>query len=170
MLFHVSEQSDIRRFDPRPAANVERPVVWAVHADRLHNYLVPRDCPRVTFYAGANTTADDAARLLGDDRAVVAIESAWLERARQTRLFVYMLPPATFALVDVNAGYYHSAGPVEPLGVETIDDGPAAIAARGVSLRVLPSLWLLYDEVIASTLSYSIIRMRNAQPRGEVAR
>ncbi|MEQ1759078.1 MAG: hypothetical protein ABL986_12215 [Vicinamibacterales bacterium] len=34
MVFHVSEEADIRRFDAR-----------------LHNYLVPRNCPRVTVAA-----------------------------------------------------------------------------------------------------------------------
>jgi Family of unknown function (DUF6886) len=32
-------------------------------------------------------------------------------------------------------------------------------------LRVMPSLWQLHDAVVASTLQFSIIRMRNAQPR-----
>ena len=46
--------------------------------------------------------------------------------------------------------------------------GDAAIDklfARGVELRVLSSLWPLRDAVVASSLGFSIIRMRNAQPR-----
>ena len=37
------------------------------------------------------------------------------------------------------------------------------MAARDVELRVTPSLWPLHDAVIASTLQFSCIRMRNAR-------
>jgi len=30
----------------------EPELVWAIDGDHLRNYLVPRDCPRVTYYAG----------------------------------------------------------------------------------------------------------------------
>jgi hypothetical protein len=52
MLFHVSEDSGIERFEPRPSRYADEPVVWAIDADRLRNYLLPRQCPRVTYYAG----------------------------------------------------------------------------------------------------------------------
>jgi hypothetical protein len=35
----------------------------------------------------------------------------------------------------------------------------------GIQLRVLPSLWPFWDAVVASTLGYSGIRLRNARPR-----
>jgi len=90
-LFHVSEDPNITRFDPREPTNfdagVTGPAVWAVDEDRLRNYLLPRDCPRVTFFAGANSDASDARILIGPSacEAVVAIEAAWLERARRLR-------------------------------------------------------------------------------------
>jgi hypothetical protein len=65
MLFHVSEEADIDRFEPRPSHNADGPVVWAVDADRLRSYLLPRQCPRVTYYAGPQTTAADVERFLG---------------------------------------------------------------------------------------------------------
>jgi hypothetical protein len=165
MLFHVSEESGIMRFDPRPTPNVDQPVVWAITADRLRNYLLPRDCPRVTFFAGANTSTADVERFLGSSPAVVAIESAWLDRVRQARLFCYALPATSFQCVDKCAGYFHSIESVSPVGVEIIDDLLLALASRGVEVRLVPSLWSLHDAVIASSLSYSIIRMRNAVAR-----
>jgi hypothetical protein len=161
-LFHISETSGIERFDPRASPHVERPVVWAVNDEKLRNYLLPRDCPRVTFYAGANTTAEDRIRFLGDSSIVVAIESAWLDRVRSTTLYCYHFPDTTFACVDRNAGYFHSHDPVVPQHVEAIDDLLRALISRGVELRTLPSLWQLHDSVAASSLSYSMIRMRNA--------
>jgi len=55
MLYHVSEYSHIERFEPRPppcsGVGPVESVVWAIDEEHLHNYLLPRDCPRVTFYA-----------------------------------------------------------------------------------------------------------------------
>jgi hypothetical protein len=42
---------------------------------------------------------------------------------------------------------------------------PRAVQS-GVDFRVVPNLWPLRDAVAASTLQFSIIRMRNALPRG----
>src|SRR5262245_7545853 len=75
MLFHISEEAGIERFEPRPSKYTDEPVVWALDADRLRNYLVPRDCPRVTYYASRTTTAANVERFLGSSPAVVAVES-----------------------------------------------------------------------------------------------
>lgn len=166
MLYHISEESGISRFEPRVPANGGEAVVWAVSGERLRNYLLPRECPRVTFFAGEKTTPADRERLLGTSEAVVAIESAWLDRVRQARLFCYQFADAGFTCVDQCAGYFQSVSAVEPVGVEVIDDCLAAIAARGVEIRVMSSLWDLHDAMVESTVSYSMIRMRNASPRG----
>ena len=76
---------------------------------------------------------------------------------------------ASFELNDAGAGYYISREPVAPSRVTPIDDLLAALLAHDVELRVMPSLWRLCDTVVASSLQFSIIRMRNAQPREELA-
>jgi hypothetical protein len=165
MLFHVSEESGIERFEPRPSPYADEAVVWAVDADRLRNYLLPRECPRVTYYAGPETTAVDVERFLGPSPAVVAVEGAWLERIRSGRLYCYHLPPETFACIDECAGYFVSRRPVVPAGVQVVEDLLAALLSRGVELRLLPDLWPFRDAVVSSTLRFSLIRMRNAAPR-----
>lgn len=165
MLFHVSEESGIGRFEPRASKYAKEPVVWAIDAGRLHNYLVPRECPRVTFYAGGGTAPADVERFLGSSPAVVAVESGWLGRLRACRLYCYHLPPETFECIDAGAGYFVSRAPVAPARVEVFDDLMAELLKRGVELRFVPSLWPLHDAVAASTLQFSIIRMRNALPR-----
>ena len=80
MLFHVSEEPGIDRFDPRPSAIAGKSVVWAIDNERLRNYLLPRDCPRVTFYAGRETSDAHRAQFLNSSSAVVAIEEGWLSR------------------------------------------------------------------------------------------
>jgi len=139
--------------------------VWAIDSDHLRNYLLPRDCPRVTFYAGAKTTQSDAQGFLGTSAAVVAVEQAWFERLQSCRLYVYHLPPDSFECLDSCAGYFVSRTAVMPASVEICDDPVAELTRRGVELRVVPNLWALRDAVVASSLQFSIIRMRNAQPR-----
>jgi hypothetical protein len=165
MLFHVSEESGIERFEPRPSSYTDEPVVWAIDADRLHNYLLPRECPRVTYYAGCETTAADVERFLGSSPAVIAVESAWLERLRSCRLYCYHLPPQTFACMDECAGYFVSRRPVVPTQAQVVDDVLVALLGRGVELRFVPNLWPSRDAVVSSTLRFSLLRMRNALPR-----
>lgn len=171
-VYHVSEDPAIRQFTPRPVRpdhplGITEPVVWAIGGRLLHNYLLPRDCPRVCYHAGPQTTAADCERFLGDSAApfVVAIEWGWLERARAARLICYELPAEGFQLVDPVADYWVCAQPVIPSTASVIDNPLAALAARHVELRLCPSLWPLCDAVAASTLCFSAIRMGNAQPR-----
>jgi hypothetical protein len=165
MLFHVSEEVGIERFEPRPSQYTDEPVVWAIDAGHLPNYLVPRDCPRVTYYAGPATTASDVERFLGASPAVVAVESGWWERLRSCRLYCYHLPSKTFTCIDECAGYFVSRDPVVPARVEVFNDLVAELLRRRVELRFVPDLWPLRDAVVNSTLEYSLIRMRSAQPR-----
>ena len=169
-LYHISDQPGIERFDPRPAPSprpgLEGHMVWAIDRDHLHNYLLPRDCPRVTFYALPESKPEDIARLMAGSSAkyVVAIESRWLPVLRSERLYQYELPADSFTALDAGAGYYISRAPVTPRSVTPIDDLLVELTRHDVELRVMPSLWKLRDLVIGATLQFSIIRMRNAQP------
>jgi hypothetical protein len=162
MLFHISEESDIKLFEPRESQYVQEPVVWAIDSDHVRNYLLPRECPRVTFYAGRETTSADVERFLGSSLAVVAVESGWLDRLRSCRLYCYHVPSETFECIDECAGYFVSRRSVVPTSVEPIDDPIAELLTRGVELRFVPSLWALRDAVAVSSLQFSFIRMRNA--------
>ena len=75
-LFHVSETPNIRLFEPRPDKRGEL-AVWAVGEPKLHNYLLPRDCPRITVFADDKTSDEDRSRFLESAESVVAIESGW---------------------------------------------------------------------------------------------
>lgn len=165
MLFHVSEDPGITRFEPRPSAFTPDPVVWAIDDDHLRNYLAPRDCPRVTFCAGPDTTLDDRETFLGHCHAVMAIEAQWLDRLRDARLCRYAFDTDAFECLDASAGYFVSRVAVMPRRVAPIDEPLEELARRNVELRVLPNLWALRDAVAASSLEFSIIRMRNALPR-----
>jgi hypothetical protein len=170
-LFHFSDDPGISRFEPRPppsaSSGVTDQVVWAIGERLRHNYLLPRDCPRVAFYPAPGSAPEDVSRLMAGASAghVVAIETGWMPALRHGRLYQYELPPATFEPIDQGAGYYVSREPVEPLGLLAIDDLLGELLACDIELRVVPSLWPLCDLVVASSLHFSCIRMRNAVPR-----
>lgn len=168
-LYHFSEEPAITCFEPRPPTEFPGApaVVWAIGEAHAPHYWLPRDCPRVIGWVTDDTTPDDIARFFGHGtaRKIIAIESGWLPRVRATRLYAYRLPTATFALFDRQAGYWVSRVAVAPLASEPLDELPERIVAAGIELRVTPSLWPLRDALSASSLGFSIIRMRNARPR-----
>lgn len=174
-LFHVSDRAGIAHFEPRPPpsldAGVSDDVVWAIEARLLANYLLPRDCPRVTFHATAATTPADVTRFFGagQPRHVVVIEEAWAARIRAAALRVYEFSPGTFTPADATAAYWVSREPVVPLRETRVADLPLAIGAAGAEFRSVPSLWPLRDAVFASTLGFSFIRLRHAQSRPTLA-
>jgi hypothetical protein len=172
-LYHISDKPGIRRFEPRSApgksAKQEGLMVWAVDYQHLHNYLLPRNCPRVTFFALEESDPRDIERLMAGTsfKPVVAIESTWLPKVQKHTLYQYEFDPEGFELVDKIAGYWISRKPVVPIAETKIDDILAALLQHDVELRIMPSLWKLREEVINSTLGYSVIRMNHAQPPAE---
>jgi hypothetical protein len=168
-LYHFSEDPAIELFVPRPpvATPDAEPLVWGIDADHASLYCFPRDCPRVCFAARADSSVEEIERFLGltTARLVIAIEGEWLERMRSTRLYRYHLPSETFMMIDEGAGYHVSREPVVPSKVEPVGDLIEELVDAGVELRITPSLWLLHDAVAASSLRFSMIRMRNASPR-----
>lgn len=172
-VYHFSENPDIARFAPRviPGRSNDEAVVWAIDADNAHLYFFPRDCPRILFGAKTDTTEADRERFLAHTdapRGVAAIEGAWLERLRNTPLFVYRFPRAEVWTPIRDFGGYVAREPVHPVGVHPVGDLLARLESAGLELRITPSLWPSYHAVAASTLEFHIIRMRNAAP--EVAK
>jgi len=170
-LFHISEQPGISIFSPRPSPShfdsIKGDVVFAISDQLLHNYLLPRNCPRVTFYMGVNTTGADKQKFMNNTTAghVIAIESDWYQQIKETTLFCYEFLPDNFMLIDECAGYYVSYKPVLPMAVTVIDDIIASLLSRDIELRFLPSLTGIADAVRNSSLQFSLIRMRNAKDK-----
>ena len=166
-LWHVSEDDSIERFESHLATSqlADDLRVWAVDTRHLPLFWFPRDCPRATFWAGSETTPEDAERYLhGTSGRIHAIEGAWLERVRAARVVAYRLPREPFAPHPEVGGYWVTEQPVEPVELVELGDLLRRHAEAEIELGVVPNLWPLWNRVIASTLEFSGIRLRNAQP------
>jgi hypothetical protein len=170
-LFHVSEESGIASFEPRPVPSPDSGVtgeaVWAVDEAHLPNFILPRDCPRVTYGIGTRTSEEDRTRFFAHStaRRIVAVEAKWAPAILSCTLFLYEMPTMSFELALEDAGFYIARAAVVPTAVTEVRDAIGEMLRREVELRFLPELWPLNDAVIASTLEFSNIRMRNAAPR-----
>jgi len=162
-LWHVSEDPAIEVFHPQrnELHALDEPLVWAVDTHYQWLYWFPRDCPRACFEASDATTDEDVDRWLDGDRMrrVAVIETGRLEHFRSTRVFAYRLPPETFEPWDK---FFVSRETVVPLELVELGDLLARHADAGNELRIAPSLYPLWDDVIESTLDFSGIRLRNA--------
>ena len=166
MLYHLSEEPAIQRFVPRsPLAHPEvEPMVWTIHEDYQQLYWVPRDCPRVCFWPVPTTTPEDLAHQWTGvtGRMVIAIEAAWLGRLQTTQLYRYTIPPESFSPLE-DFGVYVSRETIEPLAVKSMGNLLDALSAAPVELRICPSLVPIGQAIIGTSLSWHIIRRRNAQ-------
>jgi hypothetical protein len=164
-LWHVSDDPAITRFVPRanPEHDSPEPLVWAIDDQHVPAYWFPRDCPRGTFWAVDSTSDEDVERFLTGDRGrrVQAIQSDWLAQCRTGQLWAYRLPDGPFERYERANGYWVSREPVEPIDVAELGDLLARHAAAGIELRIVPDLRALWNRVIASTLEFSGIRLRN---------
>jgi hypothetical protein len=167
-VLHFSEDPSITLFVPHVGATAREPepYVWAVDFDQAPGYWFPRDCPRVLTWASASTSSLDRERFLGSSSRVHAIEYAWLDKLLSTVLYAYRFDKSQFKPIGTPVPYaYVSTASVRPLRPpERVGPLVEAHAAAGIELRLLSNLWPYWKEVIRSTLGFSGIRLRNAQP------
>lgn len=170
-IYHVSEEGEIEVFKPRPSPSsfpgLTDPVVFGISENLLHNYLVPRNCPRLGYYAGEKIIPEDKERYFSSGAEyIMALESDWMDALQRTTIYAYEFNSKGFSLIDACAGYYISKQEVKPLSIRKIDNClKELLSKKNLELRFLPSLWELADQVVASSLNYSLIRMKYAQDR-----
>ena len=168
-LWHVSEDDAIRRFEPRSNSDHDsvEALVWAIDTAHVPAYWFPRACPRATCWAVAETSNEDVDRFLTGGRSlrVHVVQSDWLPTIRSTRLFAYRLPPETFQKYERANGYWISRQSVAPTDVVDLGDLLDKHAEAGIELRIVPNLMPIWQQIIASTLEFSGIRLRNLEPR-----
>jgi hypothetical protein len=161
-LYHISEDPNIDRFDPRLDEEGNNSV-WAISASRIQNYLLPRDCPRICIWANEQTNANDWTKL-SNANSIIAIERDWFERCAAAKLYAYVFDSAEFDLTDPNAGYFTASTAQKPREMLTIDDPLRQLNLAGARLEVLEELHSFKETVLGSSFAFSMIRMRNAAP------
>ena len=162
-LWHVSEDRTIERFEPHhhPLHANDEPLVYAVDTRHLPLYWFPRDCPRACWWATDETSDDDVDEWLDGDRnrRVSVLESGWFDRMKTVRLYAYRMPDAAFEPWDK---FFVSRETVTPLERIELGDLVARHVDARIELRIAPALYPLWDRVVATTLDFSGIRLRNA--------
>lgn len=91
-------------------------------------------------------------------------ESGWLFRVRSAELYVYSFDPEPFELYPEPSGFYVARRAVVQVSCEPVGDLLGRHAEAGIELRFTPSLWPLHRAVAGSSLRYSTVRLKNAQP------
>lgn len=168
-LFHVSEESNINLFKPikpyRKDMKDSPPLVWAINDTCLPNFLTPRDCPRVTYHRGDNTTEADIEKYFSSNESshVIAIEHKWFEVMKSTTLYLYEVNDTNFYLQDSIAGYYVSEKEEIPINKIAINDLFDELFKRKIEIRLIPNLFKLCEEIKETSLKWSMCRMGNVQ-------
>jgi len=173
-VFHFSEDPAIQRFLPHvpPTNPTAGAHVWAIDAEHAPLYWFPRDCPRATVWARDNSElAALQARFATTARRVHWMESAWVERFADARLYEYRFAASAFREWRDAGGAWIAEGQwiadveVVPDAVTPIGSCESRHSAAGIDLRVVDNLWGPIDAVVESGLPFSIVRARNARPR-----
>ena len=164
-LFHVSEESNIEVFKPRlpKREDLDNSVglVWAINEKCLPNFLTPRNCPRVTYHIGEDTTPQDIASYMSSDTTshVVILEHKWFEMMKKTTLYLYEFDVKDFYLQDDQAGYYVAETEQIPTRKYVLDDLFFELFSRNVELRFVDNLWSMAEKIKQTSFKWSMCRM-----------
>jgi hypothetical protein len=166
-LWHFSEDPSLDRFRPRtrPANPEAQPLVWAIDTRHAPTFWFPRDCPRGCIWPVSATTDQDRERFFGQSAAnrVHVIESGWLRRMRDCRLYAYQLSSGAFRPHEVG-GYWVADEQVDAIERVVVDDLVGKHADAGIELRITQSIWPFWRRVANSTVEFSGSRLRNSAP------
>ncbi|MEA4831175.1 MAG: hypothetical protein VB118_00985 [Oscillospiraceae bacterium] len=172
-LFHVSEEADIKIFKPRlPTRKDMNPdvgLVWALCERTLPNFMTPRNCPRVTYHVGKNTSKEDIEKYLpkGYSHAVI-IEKDWLDLLKSITLYLYEFNSDDFYQQDEIAGYYVSEKIQKPVSQVVIKNLESELENRNVALITVDNLWNICEKIKKSSFNWSMCRLSNAKEKGKI--
>lgn len=166
-LFHISEENNIRQFQPRISKkqwNYEK-YVWAIEEEKLHNYLLPRQCPRICIDLEKLNIHLNwlAAFPIENHKAVVFIADNWKEKVQNCTLFKYEFDKHNFMLIDKIAGYYVSRKIEIPNRKFEITNCEQALINSNVKLITLDRMNMLEikEKVVQDLEDFSIIKWSN---------
>jgi hypothetical protein len=165
-VYHYSEDGSIRRFAPHvPPTNPSHPpAVWTIDAAHSPLYWFPRNCPRISVWATSAAQQELLTATFNTEASrICAAESHWLTRVRDASIYRYSFEAKPFAPWTEADGQYITGDVVYPDSVDVLDDLLALHADAEVELRFTPRLGVLMDEMLASGLPFSFVRIRDAR-------
>jgi len=168
-LYHFSERGDIDVFVPRAPLRHPHaePLVYTMQAVESPLYLFPRDCPRISTWVTDDTSESDRELFIlsGTARIRSFIDRTFESQWRNGQIYRYTFDAEGFENCQ-GYGDWVSRSTQRPIGVELIDDLPAAAEAHGMSVEVVDSLVDLGHELHdyttkqwTTTLHVSMVRM-----------
>lgn len=163
-LYHFSEDDSIRGFELRPAPSDPGGPLGVRAVDAVHAplYWFPRRCPRLYVWAECPEQQDLLTDRFGTDAArIVAIESAWLDPVRTSRIHCYEFAASVFRPDDA-PGHFVATEPVQPVRHGPLGDLLALHARSDVEFRMTPRLGALADVVVEAGLPYRFVNLRVA--------
>ena len=164
MLFHISENGQIDIFIPRPSKPIwgGKKYVWAIHNNKLNNYILPRDCPRICITGNEIQRFSNwvSSKSLIDKATLIFYPDFWQKRIDNCQLYRYAFNPKNFELIDTIAGYYVSTQIEIPIEKLVIDNCLAELEKRKVKTFALSQkvLFEIKAFTIANIEQFSIIK------------
>ncbi|MEM8567880.1 MAG: DUF6886 family protein [Bacteroidota bacterium] len=166
-LFHISEEGDIQKFHPRKSKEQwgYHKYVWAIDEGKIHNYLLPRDCPRICI--DLERTGDQLNWLktfsIENHKAVIFICYEWCEKIQACTLFQYEFGKRNFEPIDKVAGYFVSRMVETPIQRFVIRNCEQELSRLNVKLIQLDRIKMLdiKEKVVKDLESFSIIKWEN---------
>jgi len=169
-LFHISEDPKINVFVPRLSPShfniIKADVVMAVSENLVHNYMLPKECPRLSYHAGPDTTPRDTKKFFGFCTAahIMAVENRWIKKIQSTTLYCYEFDSRHFSLFDESTGDYTAYKTIVPISIKPIYSILDELLKRNIELRFMPTIDKLAMEIRKSSLHSSLIKIRGLEP------
>lgn len=163
-LFHLSENGNLNQFVPKPSKEMWgfEKYVWAISEAKVHNYLLPRACPRICLTKNEVNIIEDWVDDQGS-KAYIFVPFEWVEMIAECTLYKYQFGPDHFVEIDAIAGYFVSPKIEVPVGMERIDNCLRSLSLSDVQVKFLeiPQMIQLRELVLESAKEFSIIKWDN---------
>ena len=166
-LYHISEEEDIQYFHPRISKeqwNYEN-YVWAIDEEKIHNYLLPRECPRICIdLEKIKININWLEKFpIENQKAIVFVPDYWKENILLCTLFKYEFDNSNFKLIDKIAGYYVSRKVEVPIRKFEIKNCEQELTNSNAILITLKRAQMLEikEKVVKDLNDFSIIKWNN---------
>lgn len=164
-LFHLSDDFEINEFRPRPVRKEVwgdlKDSVWTVNQEKLQNFMLPRNCPRVCWRLNAETSGEDKEYFesFGDQQSLIFVQKEYIDMVNHGKLMMYEFNNDNFYLVDDCAGYYVSHEVEVPTQRIMITDLNEWLDNLNAKLIYVDDLREYASESVRRTYDFSNIRM-----------